>query len=227
MFSHRGIVGSVVGWIPAAFLISLVLGFSCVDPDPAVAWTASSVGDGYAVRIEREAEDTGTATAWIYGTNAQPSAAQLASGSWDTTGASAWMGSTVRAQIAFDSTDDTFEWYSSTVSPSLIYCLVVIETAAERREQEVVTMGAWHVDPVYIAEKPPGYLWPAARTTTVTVIGTAAVDIQSMASSVSVDGTLPVAVTAFGGYDGRALIAFGVLLAVCCGVVTYRGIHGY
>lgn len=219
--------------VSGVFVLSVcVVGlvFGLLYPSEAAAWRVTTAGNGWAVRIEREVDDTATAAVYLYGSNSQPTAAQLAT-SWDTTGASAWMGSTLRAKIGFDTTDDAFEWYSSTVSPSLIYVLAVIEDSSGFREQEVVTLGAWNVMPVYLAEKPTQALQPAARTTSVTVVGTAAVDIHSIASSMSVDGTLPVdVVSAFGGAVDRTGLMFLALgacfVAGSASVGQWRRSHG-
>lgn len=206
----------------AGAVLAVILLVGLAGAVPAYAWTVTTAGNGWAVRTARDAEDTGTATVYLYGSNSQPTAAQLAA-SWDTTGASTWMGSTLRAKIGFDATDDAFEWYSSTVSPSLIYVLAVIEDASGVREQEVVTLGAWNVMPVYLAEKPSQALQPASRATTVTLVGTPAVDIHTIASSMSVDGTLPVAIDSVGPLSSGALLAGAVVCFLTAGILSWHG----
>jgi len=142
----------------------------------AFGFTVTTSGD-MAVRIERESSDgTNTATVVLYGSNAAPSAAQL-NGSWDTTGAGTWMGTTERARIYMDANDDAFEWYKSDTSPALVYILAHIFDAAGSMDAEVVTLGFVGVRPVYLANKPVSGVIAAATSTPVAIVNTSTVEV--------------------------------------------------
>lgn len=196
-------------------------------PSVAHAWTVSSASEGWAVRIQRDHDDTGTATAYLYGATTIPTAAQLAS-SWDTTGAGTWMGSTLRATIGFDTTDDAFEFYASSMSPQLIYILAVIDDSQGRREQEVVTLGAWNVQPVYLANKPSASNQPSLTVLPVSVVNTVATTSDSTVTgsgnaSPSVLGTLPVTVESIGSLDASGVGVLASAGALLLGVGLAKG----
>jgi len=163
---------------------------------PAYAWDVSwSRPD--VLMVERSAEDTGSQLVQVYVSTSPETYSWSNTGLWDD---ASWVTLTQNALNA--------DQYACeiTIPPGYkrVYALCVKGTVYQRRYY--LTRG---VDQVAVVSMP-------AVNTTVT-----AMPDVSLASSISVDGTLPVEVSSVGGIDSSDVLSlFGWLMGLFAGVVT-------
>jgi hypothetical protein len=160
------------------------------------------------IRVTRSADETTTQTFYLYGRTGQVSSAQLADGSFDSTGTS---GTSFITQVLCDSESNGFEYRNT----GYAYCLVVSSAPVIRRS--VINYNSTTASPVQVT-------WGSgAPTLTVNPVAISSMPTVSIGTSLSVAGTLPVDPIAFLDLtpaDGRFFLAALCLLGG--GLLGYR-----
>lgn len=178
-----------------AAVVFLAVATLCV---PALAWTITADRSGInCLRVERTADDTGSATCLFYYRNSAPTAAMLADGTWSNT--SNW---TFEATLTLDASDLSFEYapgstakyYLARINGDSAFLPLYTAPMPVRLYQQPLAGGSVTA----VSASNPAYT--SSVNVTVSAMPTVAIG-----TSMSVDGTLPVAVDSVGSVDRSGL----------------------